>query len=150
MNCRLAELAIMALALGAGCSDDTADAKRGSDVLTQAEFVGQANAICAAGNAEIEALAAETFGYTTPPPDEQLLEVLDEVLANVSSQIDAIDALEPPTDLAPTVDEWLGAGRSGVKAARAQGTAFFDPAGENPISAEANRLGNTLGLTDCA
>jgi hypothetical protein len=148
MNRRLAALAITALALGAGCSDetDTADAEAAP---TEEEFVAQANAICAAGNAEIEALAAETFGSTTPPTDEQLLEVLDEVLANVSSQIDAIDALEPPADLAATVDEWLRAGRSGVEAARTQGTSFFDAAGENPISAEANRLGSTLGVTEC-
>ena len=100
--------------------------------------------------AEIEALAAETFGSGTPPTDERLLEVLDQVLANVNAQIEAIDALAPPAELAATVDEWLSAGRSGVEAARSQGTAFFDPTGENPISAEANRLATEIGVTECA
>lgn len=125
-------------------ADDT------SAVLSEEAFVAEANAICAAGNAEIEALAAETFGSGTPPTDEQLLDVLDQVLANVNGQIDAIDALEPPAELAATVDEWLSAGRSGLEAARVQGTAFFDPTAENSISAEANRLATTLGATECA
>ncbi len=145
MNRRLATLLIALLTIGAGCS-----VERGSEALTEEEFVAQANAICAAGNAQIESIAGETFGSATQPTDEQLLEVLDEVLTNVSAQIDGIDALEPPFDLAATVDEWLSAGRSGLEAARAQGTGFFDPAGENPISAEANRLGSALGVTECA
>jgi hypothetical protein len=161
MSRRLAPLVIAALMIGAGCSDatDTTGAAstsvtpRAEDspaVLTEEAFVAQANTICAAGNAEIEALAAETFGSGTPPTDERLLEVLDQVLANVSAQIEAIDALAPPAELAATVDEWLSAGRSGVEAARSQGTAFFDPTGENPISAEANRLATEIGVTECA
>lgn len=122
----------------------------GSAGVSEEAFVAEVNAICAAGNAEIEALAAETFGSGTPPTDEQLLDVLDQVLANVNAQIEAIDALTPPAELATTVDEWLSAGRSGLDAARAEGTAFFDPTGENPISAEANRLATTLGVTECA
>ncbi|MDP1795464.1 MAG: hypothetical protein Q8K63_15100 [Acidimicrobiales bacterium] len=122
----------------------------GSAVLSEEAFVAEANAICAAGNTEIEALAAETFGSGTPPTDEQLLDLLDQVLANVNAQIEAIDALTPPAELATTVDEWLSAGRSGLEAARAQGTAFFDPTGENPVSAEANRLATALGVTECA
>lgn len=121
-----------------------------SAVLTEEAFEADVNAICAAGNAEIEALVAEAFGSGTPPTEEQLLDVLDQVLANVNAQIEAIDALAPPADLAATVEEWLSAGRSGLEAARAQGTAFFDPAGENPISAEANRLATALGATECA
>lgn len=161
MSRRLAPLMIAALMIGAGCSDDTDSTSAESTsvitpdtgspaALSEEAFVAQTNAICAAGNAEIEALAAETFGSGTPPTDEQLLDVLDQVLANVNSQIEAIDALTPPAELVTTVDEWLSAGRSGVEAARAQGTAFFDPSGENPISAEANRLATTLGVTECA
>ena len=56
MNRRLAALAITALALSAGCADDTDTVDA---ALTEEELVAQANAICAAGNAEIEALAAE-------------------------------------------------------------------------------------------
>jgi hypothetical protein len=145
MNRRGAALLIAALVIGAGCSDDASSA-----ALTDEELVAQANAICAAGNAEIEALAAGTFGAGSPPTEEQLLDVLDQVLANVHAQIDAIDALDPPDELVATVDEWLDAGRSGLEAARAQGTSFFDPAGENPIFAEANRLATTLGVTECA
>ncbi|MCU0310952.1 MAG: hypothetical protein MUE36_08415 [Acidimicrobiales bacterium] len=153
---RLAPLMIASLMMAAGCSDDTSNTSVTPPVadspaaLTEEAFVAQANAICATGNAEIDALAAEAFGSGTPPTDEQLLDVLDQVLANVNAQIEAIDALEPPPELAATVDEWLSAGRSGLEAARAQGIAFFDPAGENPISAEANRLATGLGVTECA
>jgi hypothetical protein len=129
-------------------TDSAADGT--SAELSEEAFVEQANAICAAGNVEIEALAAETFGSGTPPTDEQLLDLLDQVLANVNAQIEAIDALAPPVELATAVDEWLSAGRSGLEAARAQGTAFFDPTGENPVSAEANRLATGLGVTECA
>ena len=161
MSRRLAPLLFVALVIGAGCSDDTDSTSAVSTsvttpatdspaALTEEAFVAEANAICAEGNAEIEALAAETFGSGTPPTDEQLLDVLDQVLANVNTQIEAIDALAPPAEVAATVDEWLSAGRSGLDAARAQGTAFFDPTGENPISAEANRLATALGATECA
>lgn len=160
MSRRLAPLLAVALVIGTGCSDDTNSTNPVSAsvttpatdiaVLSEVAFVAEANAICAAGNAEIETLAAETFGSGTPPTDEQLLDLLDQVLANVNAQIEAIDALTPPAELAITVDEWLSAGRSGLEAARAQGTAFFDPAGENPISAEANRLATALGVTECA
>jgi hypothetical protein len=137
-------------AMGAETTAAPSVAEDGSAVLAEEAFVAEANAICAAGNAEIEALAAATFGSGTPPTDEQLLDVLEQVLANVDAQIDAIDALAPPAELAATVDEWLTAGRSGLEAARSQGTAFFDPAGDNPISAEANRLATGLGVTECA
>jgi hypothetical protein len=150
----VATIAVVVASLAlAACGDDDDAASVAGDTrvaLTEAAFVAEANAICAAGNAEIEALAAETFGSGTPPTDEQLLAVLDQVLANVNAQIDAIDALTPPAELAGTVDEWLSAGRSGLEAARAQGTAFFDPTGENPVSAEANRLATGLGVTECA
>jgi hypothetical protein len=136
--------------LGAESTTPSSAIEDGSAGVSEEAFVAEVNAICAAGNAEIEALAAETFGSGTPPTDEQLLDVLDQVLANVNAQIEAIDALTPPAELATTVDEWLSAGRSGLDAARAEGTAFFDPTGENPISAEANRLATTLGVTECA
>jgi hypothetical protein len=144
MSRRVASLMIAALMIGTGCSDTTDDNE------DPEAFVAQANAICAAGNAEIEALAAATFGSGTPPTEEQLLDVLDQVLTNVRAQIDAIDALAPPAALAAAVDEWLIAGRSGVDAARNQGTAFFDPAGDNPVFAEANLLATAIGVTECA
>lgn len=136
--------------LGAESSTPSSAIEDGSAGVSEEAFVAEANAICAAGNAEIEALAAETFSSGASPTDEQLLDLLDQVLANVNAQIEAIDALTPPAELATTVEEWLSAGRSGLDAARTQGTAFFDPTGENPISDEANRLATSLGVAECA
>ena len=144
MNRPFAVLAIAVLAVGAGCSDDE------SGSLSENDFVAHANAICAAGNAEMDELGAGTFGSATPPTDEQLLELVEGVLANVSRQIDAIDALEPPADLADSVDDWLRSARSSVEAASEQGTGFFDFEGDNPAFAETYRLGNALGMTECS
>jgi hypothetical protein len=100
MTAALTALALVAA--GCGDSDDDGTTDSGAATLTKAEFVKQANAICAANNKEIDA-EFQKFGEENnlsekkQPTQEQLEEAADDfLLPMVNDQIDELRGLEPP------------------------------------------------------
>ena len=144
-------LAVVALALiGAGCGDDddSGDSSNpdGGDALTKAQFLRQGNAVCAAGNAELEAEGA-TLG-TEPSPQDIEDFALDELVPNIRNQIDALRELAPPAGDEDEVDAILTAAEDGVEAIEQDPASAFNDGSADPFD-EANQLAAEYGLTAC-
>jgi hypothetical protein len=138
----VAMLAGIALAMPvSACGDDG-----GAGSLSAGEFRDQAQAICKDGNAAIDEVAKD-FGADGPTRD-QLEEAAPKVPRLIDDELDRLDALVPPEDLAEDVEAMLASFRAVVRSMEEQGPAFFerddDPFGEAYAKAEA------LGLEECA
>src|SRR5687768_9250452 len=87
----------------AACGGDDDDGG-GGEALSEAEFVEQANKICADGEAELD----EQQPDSENPSPEEIEEYIDDVLVpNVQEQLDAIGELNPPEDMQADVDAML-------------------------------------------
>lgn len=126
-----ATVAVIGIA-GCGGGDDAA--------LSRDEFVTQANAICAAGNAKISA-AVPTDG----PPGQELYEA---VVDETQHTIDGVAALEPPEDMASDVDAMIAAANEAMSQVRATPAAEFFAGTEDPFAA-VDAKADELGLTEC-
>jgi hypothetical protein len=97
---------VIALALGgiaAGCGDDNNDS--GDEALTKQEFVAKGNAICAAGNKEIETAFQTAIGNAKPTQDQLNAVVTASLVPSIEGQIDDLRDLPAPDDIGPTLDE---------------------------------------------
>ncbi len=106
----LAALAVGATLLIAGCGggDDEGDTSSttssatgatgvSGEPLTHEEFVAQGDEICATGDEEIEAAAAEQFGDAGPQNEQEVSEFAEAVvIPSIQAQHDGISALTPP------------------------------------------------------
>jgi hypothetical protein len=153
----IAALAALALVVaGCGDSDDSTTDSGTTDsgtALTKAEFVKQGNAICAAGNKEIDA-GFESFAKENnlnenqEPTEAQFEEVAQDILVPaVSTQIEGLRGLGTPKGDNGEVDQIL------TNAEDALGEIEDDPSkisGENgdPF-ASVNKEARAYGLTAC-
>lgn len=118
--------------------------------LTEAEFLEQGNAICAEGNAAIDA-GAEALG-TDGPPDAATLTAFftDTILPSVQGQLDGLRALSPPEELEADIDALLEDADAALDDMRQQieddAEAFLDA--PDPFE-EVNARAVELGLTAC-
>jgi hypothetical protein len=118
--------------------------------LTANQFKKEANAICAEGNEELDALAEQVFGDLAEDevPDEATLqEWADAFVPNIEGQIEDIDALEEPKSLSKKVDKFL------AEALRALDVVEDDPSiltGDTDPFAKTSKLANKVGLAKCA
>lgn len=122
----------------------------GEDALTEEEFVAQANEICAAGNERVDAAAEDVFGDIASgeePSQEQLQEFLDTFTDDIEGQIDDIEALSPPDDMADDVDAFLEAASDKLTEVRDAGPEVL-LSEEDPF-AEVSIMAEDLGLTEC-
>lgn len=144
-------IALLALALAAGliavgCGDDdettttssTTTAATGApgatgaatgEPLTKADFVEQADQICADGNAEIGQLQ-------NPSPED--------IAANIQQQVDDIRALTPPEGDEQEIADIVDTADDGVQ--QLEDTGKFQKA---PALQEATQLANQYGLKVC-
>lgn len=150
MLTRIMTLLALALAAGliaAGCGDDddettttssTTTAATGAtgatgaatgEPLTNAEFVEQADQICADGDAEIE---------------QQQNASPEDVAANIQQQVDDIRALTPPEGDEDEISAILDAADEGVQ--QLEDTGKFEKA---PALQEATQLAKQYGLEVC-
>ena len=91
----LVGVALLALvAVGCGSSDDDTGSTESEATLTKAEFVKQANAICKAGNDEIEAAIEEDGEPKNEAEGEEFIE--ETVLPAVANQVEEISELGYP------------------------------------------------------
>ena len=97
----IAALAALAIVV-AGCGDSDDDGTDSGEALTKAEFVKQAEAVCAANNKEIDAefekfSEENNLSKKKAPTQEQLEEAADDfLLPIVNDQIDELREIEPP------------------------------------------------------
>jgi hypothetical protein len=135
-----AAVAVTGLA-GCGGDDD------GSAALSRDEFVTQANAICAAGNAKIEAAVPENA--TGPPSGDAGERFYETIVDETQGTVDGIAALEPPDEITSEVDAMVAAAREVLTEMRATPADEFFQTNEDPF-AEVNEVASSLGLDDCA
>src|SRR6478609_6725912 len=101
----LACAALVPVVAGCGGDDETSTTSTAA-ALTETEFLAQGNAICVAGNKELDQAANDTF-TGGQPTEAQIEQFADVLVSNVQGQIDAIRALTPPEELADQVDTFL-------------------------------------------
>jgi hypothetical protein len=141
-------VAIAAIVAGCGSSDDE------SSSLTKAQFVAQADAICKAGNAEIESefeafAKKNNIDENEEPSKAQKVELSETILApNVTNQAEEIRALEAPSGDEDEVSAMLDSLDEGVEEVEANPQAPFESKQPNPFG-PANKLAQEYGLKVC-
>jgi hypothetical protein len=136
--------AVALIAAGCGSDDSTTDSTAS---LTKAEFVKQGNAICAAGNKEINAGFNEALPKGKQPSKAELDEAIETVLIpSISKQIEEIRALGAPEGEEEAVEDFLaGAEEELEKGEEEPAYLATDASFKNT-----NQEGKALGLTSCA
>jgi hypothetical protein len=138
-------LALAALFAGCGGSDDT------SSSLSKAEFVKKGNAICTAGNKEIEegfeAFAKEhDLSSKQPPSKAESKEAAETILLPaIKKQVEKIRALGPPDDEA---DEVLDSAEESIEKGEEDPVALIEEEAV-PMFAATNKKARAYGLTVC-
>jgi hypothetical protein len=118
------------------------------DELTKAEFVRQANAICKAGNEQLDAAVDETFMGNQRPSNAQLEEFATEtVIPNIQRQIDDLRALEAPSEDEEQVEEILDSAQGEVDRLENEPIGLFT---DETSFVETNKLSRAYGIDRCA
>lgn len=138
---------LIAASLGlAACGSDDSSSDDLSDSITKADFVAQANEICAESNKTIDAGEKEAFSGGQPTQADVDSFINDTLLPEVESQINDIEALPVPEGEEDQITAILDAANKGLEEGKA------DPAslqGNGDPFAEANKLANAYGMTEC-
>ena len=151
----LAALGALAVA-GCGGDDDTTDTTAGASgasgvsgaALTEQEWLTQADAICAAGNKEIDQAGNDLFGGQQPT-DAQIEQFANDVLIpNVQGQHDAIEALTPPETMADDVTQLLDDLDAALNEVRDDPSSIAASDNAGPF-AQVNQEAKDLGLKEC-
>ena len=147
----LSLVAVLVLALVAvGCGSDKKESSKSKPAITKAEFLRKGNAICTAGNKQIDAKGKKFFaGQKSKPSEAQLKKFATEVLIpNVQQQVDGIRALgSPPGDKAK-VKAILDAADQGLAKSKQDPAAIASEGSQDPF-ARANKLAREYGLKVC-
>ena len=122
-----------------------------ADPLSSGEFKKQANAICAEGNQQIEAVAEQTFGNLSKgqePTAEQLAAFAAAAIPNIEQQVEGVAALEPPKSLKAKVKKVIKSARVAVAKIKADPSLLADEK-HDPFAATNKQL-KKIGLKECA
>jgi hypothetical protein len=143
--------ASVALGFAAGCGndDESAGSATTAQAITKAEFIAQADEICADADAAIEETASATF--TTPgPPDAATLEAFatDTLIPSLQAQHDEIAALPRPSGDEAAIDAILASLQEGIAEGTADPSLFVTDAGPAGV-ARATALAQEYGLQEC-
>jgi hypothetical protein len=147
--------ALVAAGCGGDDDDDTTAATTGETAVaggeppSKEEFIVEADAICKQGDREINQAGRETFGEEQPSQEEQEQFVTATVLPNIQGQLDGIRALTPPEGDEDEVAAILEAAQTAVDEAEQDPSALTQAGGGSDPFAEANRLAQDYGLTNC-
>lgn len=138
-------LALSPLVVGCGGDDEEEGGTAQPEPLSKADFVEQANKICADGNAEIEAAAQD---LPDEPTEEQVTQFSEDVLLpNIQGQHDAIADLGAPEGDEDEVTAILEALQEGLDVVEEDPSTLLSD--EDPLG-EASDLAEDYGLADCA
>lgn len=143
----IGSVALLAVGVG-GCGggDDTTEAETTTTALTKAEFVKQANAICAEGNKETDAIF-ESFEKGEPKAEAETV-IENEFVPSVQGQIDEIRALDAPEADEATVEEMLDLAQADLDRI-AEEPGMVVSGEEVDQFADFARVGHPYGLTEC-
>jgi hypothetical protein len=150
----LAALGALAVA-GCGGDDETTDTTAvagasgvGGIALTQEEWAEQADTICATADKEIDAVGEELFGGQQPSQDQIDEFVTDALVPSVQGQLDAIQALTPPEEIADDVTAFLDDANAALDEIRDDPSLAASEGGDSPF-ADVNQQAKDLGLEEC-
>lgn len=135
--------------VAAGCGDDDGDGS-----LTKAEFVKQANAICTAGDQEINK-RLESFLEDNEPTgkrltDAQLTEGAEEILIpSLRKQVEKIAALGTPSEDGKEADEIVEAAEEALQEVEDEPVLAAPQTGDRNPFAEVNEMAREYGLDVC-
>ena len=145
----LVSVAIGTLVLATGCQGGG-----GGEALTKADFVAQANRICADANRRIAALPAPDIASPTATPD-----TIAEVVRIQRAAVAELRELVPPASDVPAIREWLGLvdevldhadeARRALERDNREVVNVANAAGRT-AQQQADELGRLYGATKCA
>jgi hypothetical protein len=130
-----------------GCGDDDDDAG-GGERLGQAEFVEQANAICAAGNEQMDAAFEGFPAEAQSDPDAIKSFFDDELVPVIRQQLDELRELSPPEDVEADFGEMLDKADEALASTADLSGEEIAEATDDPF-AEVNAMAGEMGLDDC-
>ncbi len=152
MSVRLCLIAIgsvvVLLAVGvAGCGggDDSTEAET-SPSLTKSEFIQQANAICAEGNKETDAVFGN-FEKGEPKPEAETV-IEQEFVPSIQMQIDEVRALGAPEGDEETVEEMLDLAQADLERVESDPGIVINGS-EVDQFADFAKIAHPYGLTEC-
>jgi len=140
-------------AVAAGCGSSSSETTETTASISKAQFVKQGNAICKAGNQEINE-GFETFFKQNnlnhkKPTDAQFEEISETVLApSVSKQINEVRALGTPEGEEAEVEEFLASAEEALEEIEAEPTLIGAEGKDEPFFT-VNKEATKLGLTAC-
>jgi hypothetical protein len=150
----LAAIGALAIA-GCGGDDDTSSTTGASGAsgvsgaaLTEDEWVQQADQICAAGDKDIDQAANDTFGGQQPSQAEIEQFANDTLIPNIQAQLDAIQALTPPEEIADDATQLVDDANAALDEIRDDPSLVAASSSEDPF-AEVNKEAQALGLHAC-
>lgn len=137
-------LLLSSLSVACGGDDEKQAPSPQAEPLSKADFVAQADEICAEGNAEMVA-AAESF--SDAPSDEEITQFAEDVfVANTQQQHDDISDLGAPEGDEDEVQAILDALQSGIDVVKEDPTSLLSS--DDPLR-EASDLAAAYGLVEC-
>jgi hypothetical protein len=144
-------LVVLALALvAAGCgSDDNKKSGGSSSSISKAEFLRKGNAICAAGNKEINAQGKKLFGSNQKRPSKAKMKQFAStvLIPSVQKQVDQIKALGAPKGDEAQVNAITAAAQDGIDKGKQDPLALTSDKAD-PFK-KANKLAREYGLKAC-
>ncbi|HLF40118.1 MAG TPA: hypothetical protein VI854_01460 [Acidimicrobiia bacterium] len=147
-----AAAALTALALaGAGACGSEED----SPALSPEEFRKQGNAICAAGDTELEKAGEKLFGTdgkTVPTPEVLAEFFTGNAIPIARRKLDQLEALEPPKKDRELVEEMIASGRDATdeveEGLEDDPKGFLSEKGPDPFD-DFDEMATELGLDEC-
>lgn len=136
--------AVAVAALGvAGCGDGD------DDPLTRSAFVERGTEICTETNQRIEERARSAFSEpgSIPTAEEIIAFASETVVPQLRSELDRLEALEPPEDDADRVEDIIEAGREGVDEVEVDPTILLST--EDDGLGRYRELASSYGLENC-
>ena len=116
--------------------------------LTKREFLAEADRICHAVEAQIEAAADDLVTSRREPDPAEVRRIVTRIVVpKLRSEADAIRLLEPPSDDAAEVDAILNATERGADALRRDPVAVLEGLPRDLVRAE--RLARAYGSDEC-
>jgi hypothetical protein len=168
MNLKITLAALLASGalVAAGCGDDDDDTTttstttagatgatgtEGAAGILPADFAAEADAICKAGDAEIDAEAEAAFGDSQQEPSQAEQEefVTDAVLPGIQDQVDGLRALGDPEEGSEEFTAFLDDAQEALDTLEDDPSALFGEGGDDPF-ADVEDQAKELGLSECA
>jgi hypothetical protein len=146
--------AIAVALIAAGCGSSGDSATNSTATLTKAEFVKQGNAICAAGNKEINAgfenfFKENEFSKKKQPTQAQIEEGTEEfVVPSIRKQIDELGELSAPEAEEQQFETLLENAEAQLEKGEEDPSLLADE--NNHLFASVNKEAKALGLVRCA